>query len=73
MNKVVYFCDRCGKEFNLNSYGIIKTEHYNNLFSFFPLVYSKAKVDEELKYEICPECWKSFKEWFEKRLNEVKK
>lgn len=75
MSKTFYCCGRCGKFFNGISYGIIKSKHYKKEFniSFFSLIDIQEKVVEELEYEICPECWKSFKEWFEKRLNEVKK
>lgn len=63
MNKVVYFCDRCGKEFNINDYGIIKTKkHYKRIF---PL----GDFNSEAEYELCPECWKSFEEWLNYRYN----
>lgn len=64
MKKVSYFCDRCGKEFNLDDYGTIRAEKY----------YTKpymGEISSKAEYEICPECLKSFEAWLKgENINE---
>ena len=56
MKKIIYFCDRCGKEFYIDDYGTITARKY----------WAKSfvrEMDSKAEYEICPECLKSFEAW----------
>lgn len=50
-----HFCDRCGKEINQSTFLWLSGAHGYDIWS--------------RKYELCDECYKEMKEWFESEPN----